>query len=88
VTNQEAVMAAGAFAGAMFLLWPISRAIAARIHGRREPPVVAGEQVDHLAVQVERLQQELLETQERLDFAERLLAQRREAEPLGPGARG
>jgi len=81
-------MAAGVFAGAMFLLWPISRAIAARIHGRREPPAVSGEPVDHLAGQVERLQQEMLETQERLDFAERLLAQRREAEHLGPGAGG
>lgn len=37
-----------------------------------------------LEVEVSKLRQELSETQERLDFAERLLAQRPEARRVGP----
>jgi hypothetical protein len=40
--------------------------------------------LEALEVEVSRLRQELSETQERLDFAERLLAQGREARRVGP----
>ena len=85
MTDQEFVMAAVVFAGGLFLLVPISRALAVRIHSRPERAVDDG-QVEQLTLHVERLQREMLETQERLDFAERLLAQRREAERLGSDA--
>lgn len=41
-------------------------------------------QLDALSGEVTRLRQELTETQERLDFAERLLAQRGETRRMGP----
>lgn len=47
---------------------------------RRELPAEPGS----LELEVGRLRQELAETQERLDFAERLLAQRPEVRRMGP----
>jgi len=43
-----------------------------------------GGRVEALEVEMNKLRQELSETQERLDFAERVLAQGREARRLGP----
>jgi hypothetical protein len=89
VTGQEAVLAAAVLAGGLYLLAPITRAFAARIHG---PPHGRGPldsaQLEELSDHIERLQREMLETQERLDFAERMLAQQRDAERIGPGAGG
>src|SRR6266511_877039 len=48
----------------------------ARLEGREE--------LEALKADVSRLRQDLIETQERLDFAERLLAQRPEARRVGP----
>lgn len=63
---------------------PVGRALAERIRGHRAPtgpdPEVLGE--------LDQLRQELTEVQERLDFAERLLAQRREAGQLPAGQGG
>jgi Tfp pilus assembly protein PilO len=42
-------------------------------------------ELDHVRVEVEQLRRELTEVQERLDFAERLLARKAEPPPL-PGA--
>lgn len=59
---------------------PVGRAIADRIRGHPAPegdPAVYEE--------LERIRGELAEVQERLDFTERLLAQKREADQL-PGA--
>jgi hypothetical protein len=58
----------------------IGRAIADRIRSETfAPPAALGEEV-------ERLRLEVAELQERMEFAERLLAGQREARPVGPGA--
>lgn len=66
---------------------PIGQAIGRRIHGKSVgDPDVHGELAD-LRDQVAALEQRLTESEERLDFAERLLAHPREREALPvPGA--
>ena len=59
---------------------PIGRALADRIAGRTGAP--EKEQLERLDREVEDLRAELGEVHERLDFAERLLAQQREADRL------
>ena len=59
---------------------PIGRAIADRIRGR---PVASGTDPAVLE-ELDRLRQEMTELQERVDFAERMLAQGKQAERL-PG---
>jgi hypothetical protein len=46
----------------------------------------SGAEVAELRVEVEELRHQLTDVQERLDFAERLLARQRDAERLRPGA--
>ena len=77
--------------GALALRWifrtPVGEAIAQRIREGKRP---RGERVDQeraraeLEERVAALQEHVGELAERLDFAERLLAERRER-PLGPG---
>jgi hypothetical protein len=63
---------------------PIGAALAERIRGGHG----AGETEDSaLAVEVDQLRGRLAEVEERLDFAERLLARAREADQLPRGAR-
>ncbi len=82
------VIALGFFAAWAVLLTPLMRALGRRIEGRREDPAVR-EELNHLRARLEELesaQHRVLELEERVDFAERLLtAQRRESERL-PGA--
>ncbi len=65
------------------ILWPIVRAIARRLEGRTAPHAdpALREEVTQLHArlgEVEVLQARLAELEERVDFAERLLAQNRE----------
>ena len=61
---------------AIFILrGPLGRAVAERIAGRRDP---ADREVQDLKSDVEDLRHQLSEVQERLDFAERLLARQDE----------
>lgn len=60
---------------------PLAAAVGDRIRGRREP---AGDA--RLGAEVELLQARLTEVEERLDFAERLLTNRGEADQLPGGA--
>jgi len=83
VSGPEAIMAAAAFGGGIWLLSPIARAAAERLRPRHDAGLEPGRQ-EELAGQVERLQQDMLELEERLDFAERLLSKQREAARLGP----
>lgn len=85
MTGQEAVMATVVIGAALVVLVPISRALASRIRGRAEPVLDDG-RIEVLSTRLEQLQQEMLEVHERLDFAERLLAQQRQPSGLGPGA--
>lgn len=63
---------------------PIGRALAERIrHGKQ--PLPAPEVDEALYDEVDRLRIEMTEVQERLDFAERLLARGTEAPPVANG---
>ncbi len=73
---------------------PVGRAFADRIRGKHGTPDVdelraeLTEQREALAEDLQHVRQEVAELAERLDFAERLLAQSREAQRLGPGRNG
>ncbi len=69
-------------------VWLISKgaigdAIAARLRGEVGPAELSGEALTEL----DDLRAQMGELQERVDFTERLLAQEREARPLGSGER-
>jgi Tfp pilus assembly protein PilN len=75
-------------AGCTIVLWPLMRALARRIEGRQVAnPALQGEieQLRARVADVEVLQHRVAELEERVDFAERLLAQKREPERLGRG---
>lgn len=79
--------------GTLFLLAisPIGKAFAERIRGRSataEGGDVRAELAEHkeaLDQELEAVRREVAELAERLDFAERLLAQKREGHRIGPG---
>lgn len=79
----------GFFAACAVVLYPLMRAVARRLEGRAASPDPALrqelEQMRHRVEDVEGLQRRLLELEERVDFTERLLAQRRDAERLPRG---
>ena len=87
---QASVMIAlGFFAACALVLFPLMRAIARRIEGRstRADAGLKGE-VEELRARLgdlEGLQLRVGDLEERLDFAERMLAQRREPNRLAPG---
>lgn len=81
------LIALGFFAAVALVLRPLMSAIGRRLEGRQRDPAVLAE-LDQLRQRVQDLegvQGRVLELEERLDFAERLLAQRREVERLGRG---
>ena len=73
---------------------PVGRAFADRIRGKHGMPDVEElraeltEQREGLAEDLQAVRHEVAELAERLDFAERLLAQSRDAQRLGPGRAG
>jgi hypothetical protein len=68
---------------------PIGRALARRLAGEKGEPAesAALAEVDALREELQALRGEVVEMQERIDFAERLLAQVREQGKLGPGGK-
>ena len=69
--------------GAAFVLrGPVGKALADRLAGRTG--AAASVEGDRLQAEVDELKHRLAEVEERLDFAERLLAKTREAERLAP----
>jgi hypothetical protein len=68
--------------GTLFLLSvsPVGRALAERIRGQAPPA-----QDPELLAEVDALRHEVAELHERVDFAERLLAQRQEQGKVGAG---
>ncbi len=77
-----AIIAIAAVAGIALVLYPIARALARRLEGRGVSNEVL-QQLDELRERVRDLessQHRVAELEERLDFTERLLAQRRDVE--------
>lgn len=75
------VIVLASLAVATVILWPIVRALVRRLEGRAGgDPALRGEldQVQHRLAEVDSLQLRVAELEERLEFAERLLAQTRE----------
>lgn len=72
------------WAGVQVFRGPIGQAIARRINGRAGDPLAPEvvEELRRLSDQVDVLQHQLAETQERVDFTERLLARARAPEAL------
>jgi Tfp pilus assembly protein PilO len=65
--------------GFVAVFWPLMRAIARRIEGKARPDPALLEELEHLRARVadlEALQHQMVELEERVDFAERLLAQK------------
>ncbi len=72
------------FGGGFWVLRPLAAAIAKRIAGEHRPPVPDPQEREAMAAEVQQLRQEMTELQERVDFAERLLAKQRGADRLAP----
>jgi hypothetical protein len=72
--------------GIVTVFWPLMRAFARRIEGKGRTDPALLEELDHLRARVhdlEALQLRLGEREERVDFTERLLAQKTPARELG-----
>ncbi len=72
------------FGGGYWVLRPLATAIAKRIAGDHRQPEADAQERDAMAAEVQQLRQEMTELQERVDFAERLLAKQRGGERLAP----
>ena len=91
IRTQETILMAmiiiAVTVAAIFVLKPLIRAFSRRIEGRAADAALQTE-VDHLrerVADVEPLQRRLLELEERLEFTERLLAQRRDQDLISRG---
>jgi len=80
------LMVLGVVAGAVAIFFPLMRAIARRIEGKSKPDAALLEEIEQLRSQVhdlEGMQSRIAELEERVDFTERLLAQKSEPRELG-----
>jgi hypothetical protein len=79
----------GFFAACTVILYPLMRAIGRRLEGKNNvvtPALQADlDQLRQRLSEVEAVQHRVFELEERVDFAERMLSQRREPERLGGG---
>jgi hypothetical protein len=76
---------------AVKIFGPVGAAIGDRLRGRREPDHLLADEVDALREQLrqlEKMQPRLVELEERVDFAERLLAQPPQPARVGAPAEG
>jgi hypothetical protein len=84
-----ALIALGFFAATATVLYPLMRAIGRRLEGKSASQDSAlREEIDRLSArlgEVDALQHHVAELEERLDFTERMLAQRRETDRLSGG---
>ena len=84
-----ALIALGFFAACALVLYPLMRALGRRLEGGRSQadPALRSE-IEELRArlgEMDAMQHRLVDLEERVDFAERLLAQRRDAERLPGG---
>jgi len=88
---QEFILLLTVFAAGTWLLRPVVLAIAERLRGGRVTDGETQRQMeavrDELLAELQQTRREMAELGERVDFAERLLAQNRAAQGLPPGER-
>jgi len=70
--------------GGFWVVRPLAAAIAKRIAGEHRPAAPDPREREAVAEELQQLRQEMTELQERMDFAERLLAKQRGPERLAP----
>jgi hypothetical protein len=70
---------------AVKIFGPVAQAYARRMSGGTRDQDLLAERIDALSQELEQVRGQLSETQERLDFAERLLSQGRASNPLPRG---
>ena len=87
MSGEEAVLAFFVFGGGFWVLAPLAKAMSKRIAGE-VPSAKVVEPDESVLIELQQLRQDMNELAERVDFAERLLAQSREAQRLGPGRDG
>lgn len=77
----------GFFAACTIVLFPLVRALSQRLAGRGADEVLRGEvaQLQERVRELEQTQHRMLELEDRLDFAERLLAERRSPQQMPRG---
>ena len=90
--GQEApmvvIVVVASLAAATLILWPIVRALARRLESKAPADPALRAEVEQLrqhAAEVDALETRVAELEDRVDFAERLLAQRREPERIPRG---
>jgi Tfp pilus assembly protein PilN len=79
------MMVLALFTAATLVLWPLARALARRLEGRGSADTALRGEVEQLHQrlgEVDAMQARIAELEDRLDFAERLLAQSREPDRL------
>ncbi len=78
MNGEEMVVISLMVIGSFWVLRPVAAAIARRIAGEHRRPAPDPQEHDAIAGEVQQLRQEMAELQERMDFAERLLAKGRD----------
>lgn len=84
MSGPEAALAFMVFGGGFWVLRPVAAAVAKRIAGEHRRPDEAGEDRDAILGELQQLRDDMTDLQERVDFAERMLAKQREADRLAP----
>jgi hypothetical protein len=84
MSPPEAFAAIFVLGGGLWVVRPLAAALAKRIAGEHRPPEMDGADREAILTELQQLRQEMGELQERVDFAERLLARQRDADRLAP----
>ncbi len=84
MSGPDAAIAFFILGGGFWVVRPLAAAIAKRIAGEQRRPAQDPQEREAVAEELEQLRHDMTELQERMDFAERLLAKQRGAERLAP----
>ncbi len=82
--QEAAVVLFIVLCGGFWVVRPLATAIAKRIAGEPRPAAPDPHEREAVAEELQELRREMTELQDRMDFAERLLAKQRDAERLAP----
>ncbi|HEV8304215.1 MAG TPA: hypothetical protein VGQ25_04600 [Gemmatimonadales bacterium] len=86
MSGPEAVAVFMMIGGAVYVVRPIAAAMAKRIAGEHRRPEPDHAETEELRTELEQVRRELGDLAERVDFAERLLAQQRDTALPKPGS--